>query len=93
MYKGYFNILLLFCKAIFGDNQFTFYFFWVIIFVATHILTGGDGVPQDAFTIKYVAAELNALLCGGKISKIVQYDRDSLTFIIYTRGGTVKLDI
>ncbi len=50
-------------------------------------------MPQDAFTIKYVAAELNALLCGGKISKIVQYDRDSLTFIIYTRGGTVKLDI
>ncbi len=50
-------------------------------------------MPQDAFTIGYVAAELDKKLAGGKISKIVQYDRDSLTFIIYTRGGTVKLDI
>ncbi len=50
-------------------------------------------MPQDAFTIKYVADELNGRLAGGKISKIVQYDRDSLTFIIYTRNGTVKLDI
>ncbi len=50
-------------------------------------------MPQDAFTIKYVAGELNERLAGGKISKIVQYDRDSLTLIIYTRNGTVKLDI
>lgn len=50
-------------------------------------------MPQDAFTIKYIAEELNERLRGGKISKIVQYDRDSLTFIIYTAKGTVKLDI
>ena len=50
-------------------------------------------MPQDAFTIKYIAKELNERLAGGKFSKIVQYDRDSLTFIIYTRNGTVKLDI
>ncbi len=49
-------------------------------------------VPQDAFTIKYVAKELEELLAGGKISKITQQNRDMLTFIIYTRKGTVKLE-
>ncbi len=50
-------------------------------------------MPQDAFTIKFVTDELKDLLTGGKISKITQTDRESLTFIIYTRKGTVKLDI
>lgn len=50
-------------------------------------------MPQDAFTIKYVTQELSATLVGGKISKITQTDRDSLTFIIYTQKGSVKLDI
>lgn len=50
-------------------------------------------MPQDAFTIKFIAKELKDLLCGGKISKITQSDRDNLTFIIYTLKGTVKLDI
>lgn len=50
-------------------------------------------MPQDAFTIKYVAKELSALLCGGKISKITQPNKDLLTFIIYTRTGMVKLEI
>ena len=50
-------------------------------------------MPQDAFTIKYVVQELSATLVGGKISKITQADRDSLTFIIYTGSGSVKLDI
>lgn len=50
-------------------------------------------MPQDAFTIKYVTKELSALLTGGKISKIAQSDRDSLTLIIYTAKGNVKLDI
>ena len=50
-------------------------------------------MPQDAFTIKYVANELNELLCGGKISKITQPDKETLTFIIYTRNGSVKLEI
>ncbi len=49
-------------------------------------------MPQDAFTIKYVAKELKILLVGGKISKITQQNRDLLTFIIYTRKGTVKLE-
>lgn len=50
-------------------------------------------MPQDAFTIKYVVKELSEVLMGGKISKITQADRDSLTFIIYTGKGSVKLDI
>lgn len=49
-------------------------------------------MPQDAFTLKYVAGELKEKLCGGKISKIVQPARDELTFIIYTANGSVKLD-
>ena len=50
-------------------------------------------MPQDAFTIKYVVKELSEMLTGGKISKIAQTDRDSLTFIIYTGKASVKLDI
>lgn len=50
-------------------------------------------MPQDAYTLKYVADELEALLVGGKISKIVQPDKDTLTLFIYTRSGTVKLEI
>ena len=49
-------------------------------------------MPQDAFTIRYVADELKKLLTGGKISRIVQPARDELTFIIYTGHGNVKLD-
>lgn len=50
-------------------------------------------MPQDAFTIKYVAKELSALLTGGKISKIVQPEKELLTFIIYSRKGNLKLEI
>lgn len=50
-------------------------------------------MPQDAFTIKYVADELKKVLVGGKISKITQPDKDLLIFIIYTAKGTVKLEI
>lgn len=50
-------------------------------------------MPQDAFTIKFVTQELSSLLKGGKISKITQSDRETLTFIIYTKKGTVKLDV
>jgi len=50
-------------------------------------------MPQDAFTIKYVARELSQKLTGGKISKITQPSKDLLTFIIYTEKGSVKLEI
>jgi predicted ribosome quality control (RQC) complex YloA/Tae2 family protein len=50
-------------------------------------------MPQDAFTIKYVVDELKTLLVGGKISKINMPERDELSLIIYTKTGTVKLEI
>lgn len=50
-------------------------------------------MPQDAFTLRYVAEELNDRLVGGKISKINQPVRDELSFLIYTKTGTIKLEI
>ncbi len=50
-------------------------------------------MPQDAFTLRYITAELENLFVGGKISKINQPEKDLLSLLIYTRGGTVKLDI
>ena len=49
-------------------------------------------MPQDAFTLKYVTKELADKFTGGKISKINQPAKDLLSFLIYTREGTVKLD-
>ena len=48
-------------------------------------------MPQDAFHIRRLCKELNALLQGGKINRISQVDKDELTFIIYTGKSTVKL--
>ncbi len=50
-------------------------------------------MPQDAFTLKHIKNKLKSALVGGKISKINQPTRDTLTFIIYTAKGTLKLDI
>lgn len=50
-------------------------------------------MPQDAYTLRYIAEELNEKLSGGKISKIAQPEKDLLSFIIYTRSGSVKLEI
>ncbi|MDE6075160.1 MAG: NFACT family protein, partial [Clostridia bacterium] len=50
-------------------------------------------MPQDAFTLRYVVRELETLFTGGKISKINQPAKDLLSLLIYTRSGTVKLDI
>ena len=49
-------------------------------------------MPQDSFTIKYIADELKSRLVGGKISRIIQPTRDSLTFIIYTGRSNLKLE-
>ena len=49
-------------------------------------------MPQDAFTIKYIASELKERLVGGKISKITQPYKDCLSFIIYTQKGSLKLE-
>ncbi len=48
-------------------------------------------MPQDAFTLRLVARELNAALVGGKINRIVQPDREELSLLIYTGKRTVKL--
>ncbi len=48
-------------------------------------------MPQDAFHIRRLAKELNALLKGGKINRISQVNKDELTFIVYTGKSTVKL--
>ncbi|MDE6557833.1 MAG: NFACT family protein [Clostridia bacterium] len=50
-------------------------------------------MPQDAFTLKYIARELKECFTGGKISKINQPAKDLLSLLIYTRNGTLKLDI
>ncbi len=48
-------------------------------------------MPQDAFHIRRLAAELNTFLKGGKINRISQVNKDELTFIVYTGSATVKL--
>lgn len=48
-------------------------------------------MPQDAFHIKRLAAELQSFLVGGKVNRISQADKDELTFIIYTGKTTIKL--
>ena len=48
-------------------------------------------MPQDAFHLRRLTAELNTLLVGGKINRISQVNKDELTFIIYTGKSTVKL--
>ena len=48
-------------------------------------------MPQDAFHLRRLAAELNTFLVGGKINRISQVNKDELTFIIYTGKSTVKL--
>ncbi len=50
-------------------------------------------MPQDAFHIRRLTAELNAQLTGGKINRISQVNKDELTFIVYTGKGTRKLII
>ncbi|MBQ3596772.1 MAG: NFACT family protein [Clostridia bacterium] len=50
-------------------------------------------MPQDAFTLKYLSAELNNLFAGGKINKIVQPDNDEVIFTIYNGKTTYKLSL
>lgn len=48
-------------------------------------------MPQDAFTLRHNARELNETLRGGRINKINQPSREEVSFIIYTGERTVKL--
>ena len=48
-------------------------------------------MPQDAYTLRYIAKELNTILLGGKVNKIIQPSRDEINLIIYAGGKTHKL--
>ncbi len=48
-------------------------------------------MPQDAFHIRRLAAELHAQLVGAKINRISQVNKDELTLVLYTGKRTVKL--
>ncbi len=48
-------------------------------------------MPQDAFTLRFLCEELDALFAGGKINRIVQPSSDELIFTVYTGKRTEKL--
>ena len=50
-------------------------------------------MPQDAFNLRRNAEELNGLLSGGKINKVVQPARDEVLLYIYTGKSLLKLTI
>ena len=48
-------------------------------------------MPQDAFTLRHIARELDAMLAGGKVNKIIQPSRDETDILLYAGGRTRKL--
>lgn len=48
-------------------------------------------MPQDAYTLRHIARELNAALSGGKVNKIIQPSRDEVDILLYAGGKTQKL--
>ena len=48
-------------------------------------------MPQDAFTLRHIARELNEMLAGGKVNKIIQPSRDEIDLLLYAGGKTKKL--
>ncbi len=48
-------------------------------------------MPQDAFTLRFIADELHKMLAGGKVNKIIQPSRDEVDFLLYAGGKTRKL--
>ena len=48
-------------------------------------------MPQDAFTLRHIARELDEELCGGKVNKIIQPSRDEVDILFYANGKTRKL--
>ena len=48
-------------------------------------------MPQDAFTLRLNALELDSALRGGRISKINQPAREEISVLIYTGKRTLKL--
>ncbi len=48
-------------------------------------------MPQDAFTLRYIARELDEALRGGRVNKIVQPSADEVRLLLYTGRRTVQL--
>jgi len=48
-------------------------------------------MPQDAFNLRRCAEELNLLLAGGKINRIIQPSKDEVFFNVYTGKEVLKL--
>ena len=48
-------------------------------------------MPQDAFTLRHIARELDQALRGGKVNKIIQPSRDEVDILFYAGGKTRKL--
>ncbi len=50
-------------------------------------------MPQDTFTIRLIARELDSTLRGGRINRINQPGKEELSFLIYTQKSTLKLTV
>lgn len=50
-------------------------------------------MPQDAFTLRLNALELDRTLAGGRINRISQPAREEISIVIYTGKSTVKLSL
>ena len=48
-------------------------------------------MPQDAFTLRYLCAELNSVFAGGKVNRIIEPNNDELVLTVYTGKRTEKL--
>ncbi len=48
-------------------------------------------MPQDAYTLRFIAEELNEMLCPGKVNKIIQPSRDEADIYLYAGGKTRRL--
>ena len=48
-------------------------------------------MPQDAFTLRLVARELDLALKGGRINRINQPEKEEVSLFIYTERRTLKL--
>lgn len=47
-------------------------------------------MPQDAFNLRACARELNALLTGGKINRIIQPEKDEVVFNVFTGKSVLR---
>ena len=48
-------------------------------------------MPQDAYTLRHIARELNEMLAGGKVNKIIQPSRDEVDLLVYAGKKKKKL--